>query len=319
MTNNQDSDYVCTLDEASLKKAKDELNEDPKERLSSVNALRKWILDQPHIQCPTDTLTLLAFLRARKFSQLETRQLVEDFVAVKTKHKQWFQDLDTMDPGIQAVFKDGFTYSLPKRDAEGRLILVMCLGKMQPWSGRYNKMDIFRAMVCVSLNTFFSDEMTQVNGCVVLDDLSGMSMKHQTMFSIEDQKSFFGGWHKCIPARVKKIWVYNLGGFGEFVFMIIRLVMPEKIQKRVINVGSVTENLYKDIPMELLPSDYLPDDYTGQHVGTVQDNIDSIVMEISDQKVRERIKYLSSSKFYLDESKRPTDTVTGSFRKLTVD
>jgi len=319
MNNNQDSDYVSTLDEASLKKAKEELNEDPKERLSSVNALRQWILAQPHIQCPTDTLTLLAFLRARKFSQLETRQLVEDFVSVKTKHKQWFQDLDTLDPGIQAVFKDGFVYSLQQRDSEGRQILVMNLGKMQPWAGRYTKVDIFRAMVCVSLNTFFSDEMTQVNGCVALDDLTGMSMKHQTMFSIEDQKSFFGGWHRCIPARIKQIVIYNLGGFGEFVFMIIRLVMPEKIQKRVTNVGSVTENLYKEIPMELLPSDYHPDDYKGPHGGTVQENIDRLLLEISDQQTRERVKYLSSSKFCVDESKRPKDTVSASFRKLTVD
>ena len=44
--------YVCTLTEASLKKAKDELNEDPKERMASVATLRDWILAQPHIKCP---------------------------------------------------------------------------------------------------------------------------------------------------------------------------------------------------------------------------------------------------------------------------
>lgn len=46
-------DYVCTLTEASLKKAKEELNEDPKERLGAVEALRKWVLEQPHIKSPT--------------------------------------------------------------------------------------------------------------------------------------------------------------------------------------------------------------------------------------------------------------------------
>jgi len=53
MNNNKDGDYVCTLDEASLKKAQEELNEDPKERMSAVNTFRKWILSQPHLTCPT--------------------------------------------------------------------------------------------------------------------------------------------------------------------------------------------------------------------------------------------------------------------------
>jgi len=318
--NNQDSDYVCTLDEAGLKKAKEELFEDPKERLSAVNTLRQWILAQPHLQCPTDTLTLLAFLRARKFSQLESRQLLEDFVSIKTKHKQWFQDVDTMEPGIQTVLKDGLTYNLPKRDKEGRMIVVFNMGRMRPWAGLYTKTDIFRAMVCVSMYMFFTDEETMVHGMAALDDLSGLTMKHQTMFSLEDQKSFFGGWHKCIPARVKKIWLYNLGGFGDFIFMIIKLIMPEKIQKRVSNVGSVTENLYKEIPMEILPSDYLPDDYKGPHAGTIQENIDRTVAELSSQQVRDRVKYLTSAKFCADESKRPTDAEpSASFRKLNVD
>jgi len=48
-----DADYVCTLDDKSLKKAKDELNEDPKERLGAVQKFRELILQQPHIKCPT--------------------------------------------------------------------------------------------------------------------------------------------------------------------------------------------------------------------------------------------------------------------------
>jgi len=48
-----DDDYVCTLDEKSLKKAKDELNEDPANRLGAVQKFRELVLQQPHINCPT--------------------------------------------------------------------------------------------------------------------------------------------------------------------------------------------------------------------------------------------------------------------------
>ena len=52
MTSN-DNAYVCTLDEKSLKRAKEELKEDPKNRLGAVETFRKWILEQSHIKCPT--------------------------------------------------------------------------------------------------------------------------------------------------------------------------------------------------------------------------------------------------------------------------
>ena len=48
-----DADYVCTLNEKSAKKAKDELNEDPKNRLGAVEKFRELVLQQPHIKCPT--------------------------------------------------------------------------------------------------------------------------------------------------------------------------------------------------------------------------------------------------------------------------
>jgi len=48
-----DADYVCTLDDKSAKKAKDELNEDPKNRLGAVQKFRELVLQQPHIKCPT--------------------------------------------------------------------------------------------------------------------------------------------------------------------------------------------------------------------------------------------------------------------------
>ena len=44
--------YVCTLDEASLKKAGQELNEDPADRMNAVEAFRNLIKTRaPHIRC----------------------------------------------------------------------------------------------------------------------------------------------------------------------------------------------------------------------------------------------------------------------------
>ena len=45
--------YVCSLSEESIKKAKEELNEDPKERLGALQSLREWTDTQPWINTPT--------------------------------------------------------------------------------------------------------------------------------------------------------------------------------------------------------------------------------------------------------------------------
>ena len=54
-----EEDYVCTLTEESLEKAKKELNEDPKNRMGAVETFRTWIKQQPHFRCKTGSASIL--------------------------------------------------------------------------------------------------------------------------------------------------------------------------------------------------------------------------------------------------------------------
>ena len=61
----EDANYVCTLDAVSQKKATEELNEDPRERMGAVKALRDWIKTQSHMKVPHGeciTLTITSHL-----------------------------------------------------------------------------------------------------------------------------------------------------------------------------------------------------------------------------------------------------------------
>ena len=48
-----DAYSIPDLDEASKKKAKDELHEDPKDRMGAIETLKNWIIEQPHLTCRT--------------------------------------------------------------------------------------------------------------------------------------------------------------------------------------------------------------------------------------------------------------------------
>jgi hypothetical protein len=45
--------YVCTLDAETQKKAKDELNDNPKERPGKIQAVREWLKVHPYITSRT--------------------------------------------------------------------------------------------------------------------------------------------------------------------------------------------------------------------------------------------------------------------------
>ena len=45
--------YICTLNDACLRQAREELNEIDADRLSAVEALRSWIKSQEHLRCRT--------------------------------------------------------------------------------------------------------------------------------------------------------------------------------------------------------------------------------------------------------------------------
>jgi len=53
-----DADYVSTLTDQSAKKSKDELNEDPKNRMGQLQKFRELVLQQPHIKCPTGNVSI---------------------------------------------------------------------------------------------------------------------------------------------------------------------------------------------------------------------------------------------------------------------
>ena len=58
-------EYMCTLSEASLRKAREELNEDPAERMSAVRTFRQWINDQQHLKANTSRQDLELFISLR--------------------------------------------------------------------------------------------------------------------------------------------------------------------------------------------------------------------------------------------------------------
>lgn len=319
MATDDDKPYVCQLDAQAVEKAKTELNEDPKDRMNAVNALRTWIQQQPHLTFSCETSRLLYFLRTAKFSQLRARTLIENYAKSFTNFPHWFRDIDTHDPDLLEVFDCGYTMPLPRRDKNGCRVFIYKPGASKKNGEMLTILQQLRASTIVG-GFFGMDENVQVNGYVFIFDWTGLTTKHMTRWSIEDMRN----WHNCfqnaMPGRFKAFHYYNTGTLFETAMALFRPFINKKMQDRI-HVHENMESLYKSIGMDLLPVEYLFDDYTGPSAGTVQQIIDNFKADIMAEEFRQMLlRRTSIEAVNVDESKRPSyTTAQESFRRLAVD
>ena len=62
-----DGEYVCSLDASSLKKAKLELYEESKDRLSALQTFREWIDSQKWLKTPTGIFAFLLRVQEKHY------------------------------------------------------------------------------------------------------------------------------------------------------------------------------------------------------------------------------------------------------------
>ena len=78
---------------------------------------------------------------------------------------------------------------------------------------------------------------------------------------------------KRLPLRMRALHVYNMGQFGEFLLGLLKLFLTDKMKGRLHIHSRGLESLYKVIDKEVLPEEYLPDDYSGPPSGSYTDII----------------------------------------------
>ncbi|CAH1793559.1 unnamed protein product, partial [Owenia fusiformis] len=171
--------YVDRLDEKSKKKAQEELCEDPKERDAALQQFRDWIKAQPHYTVCTEDTFLLAFLRRCRYSQLEARTMFDVFHSVTYKKiPSWMVDVDSSSTALKKLIDTKCLVIPPYRDPEGRRILIWRGGAFDAGKKSGYTPDTLFNLWGVTLMLLQREDMTQVNGYVIIQDGTGMTMKH---------------------------------------------------------------------------------------------------------------------------------------------
>lgn len=308
--------YKCTLDKKTLKKAKDELNEDPKQRASQIQTLREWAERQPHLRSRLDDDFLLRYLRTAKFGQLRAQTMLDNFWTVRSSPTKgvpdWFANMDPLNPDVSKLLDLGIQFPLPGRDKDGRKVVLIRTGAYDP---KETPMSDVMKIGFITSDLLLLEEETQVNGVVILLDFTLFGTQHVWCWSRDTISKAMKCWQDVYPTRNKGINYYNTPTLFNALFEVFQYFMKEKMKKRLHFHKDDLKSLHKEVPKKMLPNEY------GGEAGALQD----LIQDYKEYVIKHRGELELMSKFGVDEDKRPkeeTDAgwgIVGSFRKLAVD
>ena len=120
---------------------------------------------------------MLRFLRARKHNVFEAFKLYAQYFQYRITNENVFKKFSATEPGIKAALLDGFPGVLDKPDPDGRQVIVLFSAN---WDNRsYGLASIYRAIL-LTLEKLIEDEMTQINGVVIVVDWSSFTFRQST-------------------------------------------------------------------------------------------------------------------------------------------
>ncbi|KAK8758509.1 hypothetical protein V5799_003859 [Amblyomma americanum] len=153
-------------------------------RMKAIQALREWVLQQPHfVNCRTDDKFLLRFLRARKYCMSSAQETLDKYLTVRTQYPIFFKRPDIYDESLRDLLAKGYFFPLYEKDGDGRTVVFGLAGALDP---RIHKtIDIYRAF-SMSFEALLEDEENQKNGITYILDESGFRLSHLAHVNLRD-------------------------------------------------------------------------------------------------------------------------------------
>lgn len=293
--------------------ALNELREDAAVREHALGQMRHFIEKHPAIKrCRTDAPFLLRFLRTKKFSVPQSCAMLERYLSIRQLHPQWFRQLDPSDPALAAVLDAGYLVPLPKRDRNGRQVILSCAGRFDPHAHTSSDMARAHGLVCEAL---LDDARSQLLGYCHLNDESGLSMAHLSLWSLADIRTMLGCIQNSTPMRHKETHFINVPHYGNKVLEFAISMLSDKLKNRVM-LHRTLDDLKKHIDPEILPAEY---------GGDVP--LSDMIAAFKQQLLEQRDELLALDDMFIDLDVMPSlakdlsedSGLVGSFRKLEVD
>lgn len=184
--------YVCTLSEASKKRAFIEFAETEELRQKSIKEIRDWTLNNKRIvKTRLDSRNILRFFRHHNYDINCVKESMERALIFREGlyGYDWFSNLDFNRPNMQELLDAGLMVVLPTRTATGERVIAAKFAACSP-----KLTDSANSALCLAtqiLEFLLYDEDNQVNGFHFIFDISGVTLRHYFLLA-------FTTWFKIL-------------------------------------------------------------------------------------------------------------------------
>jgi len=295
----------------------EELGEDENKMKQDLEAIKAWIKKSPHLQnIRKDDIFLKGFLRGCKYSLERTKEKLDFFFTVRGTLPEWFGDWNPQHANVQTFINTGVIYPLRGYDKKGRYTVITRPGSLDPSVMKID--DIIKCNMMIMEFALRDNIQAQVNGVVIVQDMSGLTVQHAAQVSISFAKKLITVFQEAYPTSPKAFHVLNMPGVMESIHNMMQSFQKKKMRERqhIHPKGDLTK-LHEELGTDILPKEY------GGTNGTLEDH--RVFWKAELENNADWIKQQSTYKS--EESKRPGKPklhadifgIEGSFRKLEID
>ncbi|RVE47935.1 hypothetical protein evm_007449 [Chilo suppressalis] len=294
-------------------KIREELNEKAETRDQDLAIIKEWLKQEPHLPDEFDDQRIMTFLRGCKFSLEKTKRKLDMYFTMRTAVPEFFNDRDVTRPELQEILNIVQMPPLPGLTPEGRRVIVM--RGLDKDIQTPNVADAFKLALMLG-DVRLVEEKEGVAGDVYILDASVATPTHFAKFTPTLVKKFLVCVQEAYPVKLKEVHVINVSPLVDKIVNFVKPFIKDKIKERIF-LHTDTNDLYKYVPKEMLPTEY------GGNAGSMNDLHNAWVKKLEEYKdwfaEQENIK--------ANEALRPGKPtnydelfgIDGSFRQLVID
>ncbi|XP_023212464.1 clavesin-2-like [Centruroides sculpturatus] len=214
-----------------------------------LEEFRNDVLNEQDLNCRTDDIFLLSFLRARKCDRERALKLLKNYYSTRKKYPNVFKNLR---PSALEEFLQMNIIASTRFDNDKVLGLGL-VSRCDPTKVRL--IDIIRCITLL-LDLELNDHPIQVNGYTVLIDFNTISWKHMIQFTPSMIQLSVSCIQQSIPIRYKTLHFVNCNKYVRLLYAMFSPLLPQKMRERIRLYGSDFTELHQEINPKYLPAEF---------------------------------------------------------------
>ncbi|KDR19513.1 retinol-binding protein pinta-like [Zootermopsis nevadensis] len=278
----------------------------------AVDAIKDWLLQQPHLPHQYDEGQLeRLFLRCKK-SVERAKNVLDMYYTLRTALPEIFSNRDPAQEWFKKITSVRIFLPLPQLTEEFERVTISAITDRDP-----DKYSVYDAVKLLFMTLDVRMREDYYTSDVIIMDVNNFTIAHAVKYTIPIWKKIEVCGLRGFNSRLKAIHVINAGTYLDTTINMVKSLLKPKIAARIYAHRKGSESLKQHVPLKILPLEY------GGEAGRMSDLWATWVKKLESN----REWFLEQENLKSDESKRPGENIDtgelfgfqGSFRRLSLD